>query len=77
MTDETKGEHDHIVEAGKWARGLHANPDGSPLTELQHAAIFAAQVRAVIDGKFEPPEAEATPEPEAAPEPAPAQEPAP
>jgi hypothetical protein len=65
---EEKGEFDHIVAAGHHARALHVNADGSPLTEHQHAAILHAMVKAIIDGKFEPP---------VPPEPAPVQEPAP
>lgn len=54
----------HVVEAGKWARAKFSNADGSPLTEAQNAAILHAQVKAIIDGKFDAPaEQEATNEP--------------
>lgn len=62
MEDETKpeGEFDHIVAAGKHARAKHHNSDGSPLTEAQKAAILSAEVKAIIDGKFDAPEPEPT-----------------
>lgn len=71
MMDKTKTEtlapsgHDHIVAAAKYARAKHINADGSPLTEAQNAAILHAQVKAIIDGKFDPPAtSEEKPEPE-------------
>jgi hypothetical protein len=68
MTSETdpaapaKGEFDHVIAAAKHARAKHSNADGSPLTEAQHAAILHAQVKAIIDGFFEPPHETPLPE---------------
>jgi hypothetical protein len=39
---------DRVVAARKAAEAEHCNPDGSPRTEAQHAAILIAQVQAII-----------------------------
>ena len=64
-----------VIAARHAAEKLHANADGSPRTEAQHAAILLAQVEAILAARSLPPAPPPEPvvqakEPEVAPTPA-------